>query len=61
LKWLKTCTDWYLKHGEIIEKYNVAQPNKLPQEGVYPNQVGFGWTNSIYIYYANKYFLNKDD
>jgi alpha,alpha-trehalase len=60
LKWLKTCTDWYLKHGEIIEKYNVAQPNKLPQEGVYPNQVGFGWTNSIYIYYANKYFLNKD-
>lgn len=60
LRWLKTCTNWYTSHGEMIEKYNVVNPNRPPKEGVYPNQVGFGWTNSIYSYYAHKYFLNSD-
>lgn len=48
LKWLKTNLDWFKAHGEFIEKYNVASPDKGPTEGVYPTQSGFGWTNAIF-------------
>jgi alpha,alpha-trehalase len=48
LKWLKTNLDWYGKHGVFLEKYNVVQPSKPPAKGVYPSQVGFGWTNAVF-------------
>ncbi|MFO0971263.1 MAG: trehalase family glycosidase [Candidatus Saccharimonadales bacterium] len=48
LKWLKTCNDWFTKHGVFLEKYNMIQPTKHPVEGVYPSQTGFGWTNAIF-------------
>jgi alpha,alpha-trehalase len=54
LKWLKTNTDWFVQHGEFLEKYNVVRPDKLPISGVYPSQSGFGWTNGVYVYYANE-------
>lgn len=54
-KWLKTCNDWYLNHGEFLEKYNVVNQKLKPTEGLYPSQTGFGWTNGIFVYYANKY------
>ena len=54
-KWLKTCTDWYFTHGELIEKYNVSEPTKEPLKGVYPNQTGFGWTNGVYVDLAKDY------
>ncbi len=47
-KWLKTNLDWYNYNGVFIEKYNVVDPDKLPAEGLYPNQIGFGWTNAIF-------------
>ena len=48
IKWLKTNNDWFVKNGVFLEKYNVAQPTKPPLKGVYPSQVGFGWTNAIF-------------
>jgi alpha,alpha-trehalase len=54
-KWLKTNTDWYMAHGELIEKYNVVNPAKPPVTGVYPNQTGFGWTNGVYVDLARDY------
>ena len=54
-KWLKTCTDWYMVHGEMIEKYNVVSPHKAPLSGVYPDQSGFGWTNGVYVDLARDY------
>lgn len=47
-KWLKTNLDWYNYNGVFIEKYNVVDPDKLPAEGLYPNQFGFGWTNAVF-------------
>jgi len=47
LKWVKTNVDWFKVHNEFIEKYNVVRPNKPPLEGVYPSQIGFGWTNAL--------------
>lgn len=46
-KWVTTVTQWFDKHGELLEKYNMVNPKKAPVAGVYPSQKGFGWTNSI--------------
>lgn len=58
LKWLKNCNDWYLKHGELQEKYNVVNPKLEPTKGLYPSQTGFGWTNGVFVYLANRYANN---
>lgn len=55
IKWLKSNLYWYLKDGEFLEKYNVVNVAKPPLKGLYPSQTGFGWTNSIFTYLANKY------
>lgn len=47
--WLKTNLDWFNKHGEFQEKYNVVNPKKKPVEGLYPSQTGFGWTNAVFV------------
>jgi len=48
MKWLRTNLDWFNKHGVFLEKYNVVNPDKPPQKGVYPSQTGFGWTNAVF-------------
>ncbi len=55
LKWLKTNLDWFNKHGVFLEKYNVVTPENPPEKGLYPSQTGFGWTNSVFSYFASKY------
>lgn len=54
-KWLQTNLDWFNEHGVFLEKYNVVNPTKPPQKGLYPSQTGFGWTNSVFVYLAKKY------
>ncbi|HEX5456565.1 MAG TPA: trehalase family glycosidase [Candidatus Saccharimonadales bacterium] len=55
LKWLKTNLDWFNEYGVFLEKYNVVMPKTPPEKGLYPSQTGFGWTNSVFTYLANKY------
>jgi alpha,alpha-trehalase len=55
VKWLVTNLDWFNKHGVFLEKYNVVNPSKPPQKGLYPSQTGFGWTNSVFTVLAKKY------
>ncbi|HEX5395300.1 MAG TPA: trehalase family glycosidase [Candidatus Saccharimonadales bacterium] len=55
LKWLKTNLDWFNRHGVFLEKYNVVQPDKPPQKGVYPSQTGFGWTNAIFERFCQEF------
>lgn len=55
LKWLYTNLSWFEKNGVFLEKYNVVNPSKPPEKGLYPSQTGFGWTNSIFTYLAKKY------
>lgn len=47
-KWINTNLDWFNKNGVFLEKYNVVDPNKPPVKGVYPSQIGFGWTNAVF-------------
>lgn len=55
LKWLKTNSDWFTKHGVFLEKYNVVDPSKPPVKGVYPSQTGFGWTNAVFERFCQEY------
>ncbi len=59
-KWVRTNTDWFVAHGEFLEKYNVVQPGKEPVEGVYPSQTGFGWTNAVYERFVNDFLVEID-
>ena len=61
VKWLKTNLSWFAEHGVFLEKYNVVNPKKPPEKGLYPSQTGFGWTNSIFVYLANKYLDHKHE
>lgn len=47
-KWLASNLIYFKKHGVFIEKYNVVNPEKEPKDGVYPTQIGFGWTDSVF-------------
>ena len=53
--WLKTCNDWFITHGEFLEKYNAGHPGLKPMDGLYKTQTGYGWTNSVFAYLARKY------
>jgi alpha,alpha-trehalase len=59
MKWLKTNLDWFNTHGVFLEKYNVVNPEKPPQKGVYPSQTGFGWTNAVFERFCQQ-FIEKE-
>jgi alpha,alpha-trehalase len=61
-KWLTTNMLWFNSRGEFLEKYNVAEPKKMPMSGVYPTQVGFGWTNAIFAHLVHEQnLMNQTD
>ena len=39
----------YKTTGVVLEKYNAINPLEIAGGGEYPNQVGFGWTNGVYL------------
>jgi alpha,alpha-trehalase len=54
-KWLRTNLNWFNKHGVFLEKYNVVQPGKPPAKGLYPSQIGFGWTNAVFERFCQEF------
>ncbi|MBP9852473.1 MAG: Alpha,alpha-trehalase [Patescibacteria group bacterium] len=54
-KWVRTNLDWFTNNGVFLEKYNVVNPSKPPQKGVYPSQTGFGWTNAVFERFCQEY------
>lgn len=59
MKWLHTNLDWFNEHGVFLEKYNVVNPDKPPQKGVYPSQTGFGWTNAVFERFCQE-FIDRE-
>ncbi|MCB9026276.1 MAG: hypothetical protein H6625_08170 [Bdellovibrionaceae bacterium] len=51
-KWMRAIDTIYLKHNAIYEKIN-GETGDLPKNepGKYPNQKGFLWTNSVYVWF----------
>ncbi len=58
-KWLKNNLDWFTEYGVFLEKYNVTNPDKPPQKGVYPSQTGFGWTNAVFERLCQQFINEK--
>lgn len=56
-KWAKCNLDWFDRHGEFAEKYNVVNTKKKPVEGLYPSQTGFGWTNAVLLRFIKDFDL----
>ena len=59
MKWLRTNAQWFKEHGVFLEKYNVVTPDKPPARGVYPSQVGFGWTNAVFERFCQEFVDNN--
>ncbi len=59
-KWLKTNLYRFKKEGMFYEKYNVVAPDKPAKDGLYPMQVGFGWTNAIFNRLAHDFYLKEN-
>lgn len=55
IKWLKTNLQWFASEQVFLEKYNVVSPDKPPVKGLYPSQVGFGWTNAVFERFCQEY------
>lgn len=55
MKWIKCNLSWFNAHGVFLEKYNVVSPEKPPQKGLYPSQIGFGWTNAVFERFCQDY------
>lgn len=55
MTWLRGNLNWFNQTGEFIEKYNVVEPRHEPVDGVYPTQVGFGWSNAIFERFCQDY------
>ena len=55
IRWITCNLEWFNEHGVFLEKYNVVSPEKPPLKGLYPSQIGFGWTNSIFERFCQDY------
>jgi alpha,alpha-trehalase len=58
--WLSTNLDYYTKNGVFREAYNVVDRFSPPKPGLYPPQLGFAWTNAVFVDLAKK-FLTPDE
>lgn len=57
IAWVRTNLNWFNRHKVFLEKYNVVNPTKHPVEGLYPSQTGFGWTNGVFVRFAEDFKL----
>lgn len=51
-KWLELNDKVFKETGKLWEKYNVVTGG-IGQQGRYPNQTGFGWTNAVFLRLAS--------
>lgn len=48
-RWCNACAHGFTLLGTMLEKYNVAEPHREPEHGVYGLVEGFGWTNGVFV------------
>lgn len=58
--WIGNNLDHFINNNVFREAYNVVDPTLPPRPGVYPPQLGFGWTNAAFVHLSKKY-LSKDE
>ena len=58
--WLKNNLDHFFKNGVFREAYNVVNLDLPPKPGLYPPQLGFGWTNGVFVDLAKKFLSDEE-
>jgi alpha,alpha-trehalase len=58
--WINSNLNYFKNFGIFREAYNAVSPLDKPLEGVYPSQIGFGWTNGVFLDLAKKYLDNDE-
>lgn len=58
--WLNNNLEHFKKNGVFREAYNVIDPDMPPKPGLYPPQLGFGWTNAIFVDLAKKFLTPEE-
>ncbi len=53
-RWCDACAHGFALLGTMLEKYNVAEPHREPEHGVYGLVEGFGWTNGVFVDFVRK-------
>jgi len=48
-RWTDHVISYFRQNDNLVEKYNVVEPGTNARGGEYPNQDGFGWTNSVFL------------
>jgi alpha,alpha-trehalase len=59
-RWIKTNMDYFEEFGVFREAYDVVNGIDTPHAGVYPPQVGFGWTNGVFLDLAKKHLSREE-
>jgi alpha,alpha-trehalase len=59
-KWLNCNLVRFEDEGAFFEKYNVVKVHEEAKDGVYPSQVGFGWTNAVFVRFCQKYLHENE-
>jgi alpha,alpha-trehalase len=59
-RWLNTNLEYFEEFDVFREAYNVVDGFDSPHAGVYPPQVGFGWTNAVFVDLAKKYLSSSE-
>lgn len=54
-EWMMTSANYFERHGIFREAYNVVNPDETPEAGLYPPQIGFGWSNAVFVDFALQY------
>lgn len=58
--WIGNNLNWFREYGYFRESYNVINPQLPSNEGLYPSQHGFGWTNGVFIDLVHKYLTEEE-
>jgi alpha,alpha-trehalase len=58
--WLNNNLDHFNRSGVFREAYNVVDPSLPPRPGLYPPQLGFGWTNAVFVDLAKKHLSSQE-
>jgi alpha,alpha-trehalase len=53
-RWCNTCAHGFTALGTMQEKYNVVDPHREPEHGLYGLVEGFGWTNGVFVDFVRK-------
>lgn len=60
-RWLFANEVLFHRTGFMHEKYNVVNPSLEADGGEYTNQIGFGWTNGVALYFLSLLEMEKEE